>query len=381
VGVRLESIVKTYPDGTSAVHNFDLEINPGEFLTLLGPSGCGKTTTLRLIAGLEKPDRGRIFIGDREVTKVDPSERDIAMVFQSYALYPHMTALQNMTLALETRGVTKEEARSRVSEVAGILGIQHLLDKKPGQLSGGQRQRVALGRAIVRRPACFLMDEPLSNVDLKLRERMRTELKKLHRDLKVTTIYVTHDQSEAMVLSDRVAVMNNGSVLQLATPLEVYEHPSSEFVAEFVGSPSINLLAATRTASGVSMAGCNIAGLEWAAGSGEVRVGARAEDIVAFSPENAAVRGRIELSEPMGGLIYYYVALEGWPALAKNSEHILVAGDIDSLLRPGELVGLRFRGDRMTVFDRQGQALRQHDGVERRVNVELGAGISRVAGW
>src|SRR5215471_11392104 len=183
--VRLQKVVKTYPDGTPAVRGIDIDVEPGEFLTLLGPSGCGKTTTLRLIAGLERPDNGQIFIGERDVTRVDPSERDVAMVFQSYALYPHMTALENMTLALETKGATRADARARAREVAEVLGIHQLLDKKPGQLSGGQRQRVALGRAIVRRPACFLMDEPLSNVDLKLRERMRTELKKLHRDLQV----------------------------------------------------------------------------------------------------------------------------------------------------------------------------------------------------
>jgi ABC-type sugar transport system ATPase subunit len=356
--VRLERLSKTYPDGTVAVRDLDLAVAPGEFLTLLGPSGCGKTTTLRLIAGLEEATAGRIFIGSNDVTERDPGDRDIAMVFQSYALYPHMTAAENMTLALETRGMARADAAKRVEEVATVLGIAHLLGKKPGQLSGGQRQRVALGRAMVRRPSCFLMDEPLSNVDLKLREKMRTELKKLHRDLQVTTIYVTHDQGEALVLSDRIAVMNYGRILQLASPTEVYEKPSCEFVAEFVGSPSINLLAGCRTTQGVSIAGRPLPDLAWAAGSGDVWVGVRAEDIFPVAPEQASTIGSIELIEPVGSFAYYYAAVEGWINIVKSSNYLVFGQDAHARIGVGDRVGLRLRGERLSVFDREsGDAL------------------------
>jgi multiple sugar transport system ATP-binding protein len=357
-GLRVQHLEKVYRDGTVAIRGIDFEVAPGEFLTLLGPSGCGKTTTLRLIAGLEEATSGRIFIGENEVTKADPGDRDVAMVFQSYALYPHMTALGNMTLALETRGMGRTQAARRARDVADILGIAHLLGKKPAQLSGGQRQRVALGRAIVRRPACFLMDEPLSNVDLKLREKMRTELKKLHKDLKVTTVYVTHDQGEALVLSDRIAVMNEGRILQLANPMEIYERPSCEFVAEFVGSPNINLLAGTRTEEGVTIADKLIPNLKWAAGSGAVWVGARAEDIYIEDCERAHVCGRIELVEPIGGMVYYYVAMDGWTNVVKGSGYLVFGQDLKSRLEPGNIVGLCFRIERLNVFDRiSGNAL------------------------
>jgi multiple sugar transport system ATP-binding protein len=351
-GLRLERLSKVYGDGTAAVREVDLDVAPGEFLTLLGPSGCGKTTTLRLIAGLEAATAGRIFIGGSDVTERDPGDRDIAMVFQSYALYPHMTAAENMTLALETRGMPRADAARRAREVAEILGIGHLLAKKPGQLSGGQRQRVALGRAMVRRPACFLMDEPLSNVDLKLREKMRTELKKLHKDLRVTTIYVTHDQSEALVLSDRIAVMRDGVILQLASPSDIYERPSCAFVAEFVGSPSINLLAGRRTAHGVSVADLPIADLAWAAGGGDVWVGARAEDIFVVGLGEAQLCGRIELVEPVGGFVYYYVAVDGWSGIVKGSDYLVFGQDIQTRIRQNDRVGLRLRGDRLSVFER-----------------------------
>ena len=257
--IRLVDLEKRYPDGTYAVRGISLEILEGEFFTLLGPSGCGKTTTLRLIAGLEEPSRGSIFIGDREVTKVDPRDRDVAMVFQSYALYPHLSALGNMTLGLRARGVKRADALARARETARMLGIDGLLEKKPGKLSGGQRQRVALGRAIVRHPAAFLMDEPLSNLDLKLREQMRTELKALHARLGITTLYVTYDQTEALILSNRIAVLNEGRVAQVAEPIEIYENPASRFVAEFVGSPSINILRGEVGEDAIFVAGSKVA--------------------------------------------------------------------------------------------------------------------------
>ena len=240
--VSLKSLHKTFPDGTEAVRGIDLDIEDGEFLTLLGPSGCGKTTTLRLIAGLEEPSQGSIAIGGRDVTWLDPGDRNVAMVFQSYALYPHMTALQNMTLNLTVAGLSKVEAEAKARETAKLLDIERLLDRKPAKLSGGERQRVALGRAMVRSPACYLMDEPLSNLDLKLREQMRTELKRLHHKYRVTTIYVTHDQAEALILSDRVVVLREGRIQQVADPVTIYERPANTFVADFIGSPGIDFL-------------------------------------------------------------------------------------------------------------------------------------------
>ena len=243
--LNLQSVQKVYDNGYQAVNGIDLDVNDGEFFTLLGPSGCGKTTTLRMIAGLETPSAGRIFIGGRDFTNTHPRDRDVAMVFQSYALYPHMTVRNNLALNLRVRGVPAAQIAQRLQDVSRMLAIEPLLDKKPGQLSGGQRQRVALGRALIRRPNIFLMDEPLSNLDLKLRERTRTELKKLHETMRVTTVYVTHDQAEALVLSDRIGIMNGGDLIQVGTPQAIYDHPSSVFVAKFVGTPSINLLSVT----------------------------------------------------------------------------------------------------------------------------------------
>src|SRR5258708_20256374 len=238
-----EGIQKVYPNGFRAVNHLDLEVKDGEFFTLLGPSGCGKTTTLRMIAGLETPSAGKVFIGGRDFTRTHPRDRDVAMVFQSYALYPHMTARENLVLTLKVRKVAADEIERRLQEVSRMLAIERLLDSKPAQLSGGQRQRIALGGALIRRPNIFLMDEPLSNLDLKLRERTRTELKALHERLRVTTVYVTHDQAEALVLSNRIGIMNAGDLLQVGTPQEIYDRPSSIFVAKFVGTPSINLIA------------------------------------------------------------------------------------------------------------------------------------------
>ncbi|MEI8348748.1 MAG: sn-glycerol-3-phosphate ABC transporter ATP-binding protein UgpC [Candidatus Omnitrophota bacterium] len=243
--VSLKNVVKTYDGGVPAVKNVSLGVENKEFLVLLGPSGCGKSTTLRMIAGLEAPTSGDIYIADRWVNNVPAKDRNIAMVFQNYALYPHMNVYDNMAFALKLRGYSKIDIGKRVKEAAQILGIMHLLERKPRELSGGERQRVAVGRAIVRKPLVFLFDEPLSNLDAKLRVQMRTEIHKLHLKIQTTMIYVTHDQTEAMTLGDRIAVMKDGNLLQLDTPLNVYNNPTSKFVAGFIGSPPMNFMKGT----------------------------------------------------------------------------------------------------------------------------------------
>ena len=248
--VQLEGINKVYENGYHAIHDLDLEIADKEFLVLVGPSGCGKSTALRMIAGLETISGGTMRIGDRVVNEVEPKDRDIAMVFQNYALYPHMTVYDNIGFALKLAKVPKDEIDTRVRKAAAILELEENLDRKPGQLSGGQRQRVAMGRAIVRQPAAFLMDEPLSNLDAKLRVQMRAEIAALQRELAVTTVYVTHDQIEAMTMGDRVAVLKDGYLQQVDTPQNLYDHPVNVFVAAFIGSPSMNLFEAQVQLSG-----------------------------------------------------------------------------------------------------------------------------------
>src|SRR5215213_9409973 len=244
--VRLHGVRKIYQDGGHvAVHGVDLDVADGEFVVLVGPSGCGKSTTLRMIAGLESITAGRLYIGDRIVNDVPPKNRDIAMVFQSYALYPHMTVRENLAFALKLRGSSKAEIEKRVQDAASILGINDFLGRTPRQLSGGQRQRVALGRAIVRQPQVFLFDEPLSNLDAQLRVQMRREIARLHQELDATMIYVTHDQVEAMTLGDRIVVMNKGHVQQIDTPMRLYDHPANRFVAGFIGSPAMNFIDGT----------------------------------------------------------------------------------------------------------------------------------------
>ncbi len=240
--VRLENVSKIYPNNVVAVKDATFEVEDGEFMVLLGPSGCGKTTTLRMIAGLEDVTSGYIYIDNKLVNDVPPKDRDIAMVFQNYALYPHMTVYENMAFGLKLRKYPKSEIDKRVKEAAKILGIEHLLDRKPKELSGGQRQRVAVGRAIVRNPKVFLFDEPLSNLDAKFRVQMRTEISKLHQKLSATMIYVTHDQIEAMTMGDRIVVMKDGIIQQIDTPLNLYNLPKNKFVAGFIGSPSMNFL-------------------------------------------------------------------------------------------------------------------------------------------
>jgi multiple sugar transport system ATP-binding protein len=251
--IRLDAVSKTYPNGTSAVAELSLEVPEGELMVLVGPSGCGKTTVLRMVAGLETITSGTVRIGDRIVNELAPRERDVAMVFQNYALYPHMTVAENIGFSLRLRKLPREQIRARVEEAGRVLGITELLGRKPAQLSGGQRQRVAMGRAIVREPAAFLMDEPLSNLDAKLRVQMRAEVSRVQRRLGVATLYVTHDQTEAMTLGVRVAVLRNGVLQQCAPPQEVYDRPANLFVAAFIGSPAMNLYAATLAPGGGSV--------------------------------------------------------------------------------------------------------------------------------
>lgn len=240
--LRFEGVKKTYPNGTVVIHGIDVDVNDGEFVVIVGPSGCGKSTLMRMVAGLESVTAGQVLIDGKVVNDLEPAERDIAMVFQNYALYPHMSVFDNMAYGLKIRKFSKEEIKQRVNAAAAILELGSLLERRPGQLSGGQRQRVAMGRAIVREPKVFLFDEPLSNLDAKLRVQMRLEIQKLHRRLKTTSLYVTHDQIEAMTLAERMIVMNQGMPEQIGTPVEVFEKPASVFVATFIGSPPMNLL-------------------------------------------------------------------------------------------------------------------------------------------
>jgi multiple sugar transport system ATP-binding protein len=290
--ISLKHIHKTYPGekgGISAVQDFNLEVKDREFVVFVGPSGCGKSTTLRMIAGLEDISKGDIFIGDKRVNSMPPKDRDIAMVFQNYALYPHMSVFDNMAFGLKLRKFPKAEIKKRVSEAAAILGIEHYLDRKPKALSGGERQRVAVGRAIVRQPKVFLFDEPLSNLDAKMRVQMRTEIIKLHRRLNATMIYVTHDQVEAMTMGDRIVVMKNGVIQQTDAPLSIYQRPDNLFVAGFLGSPAMNLIRGRLRATGDKVNFVEING-----GAVEIdlsdRVGIKAfagrEVILGFRPED-----------------------------------------------------------------------------------------------
>lgn len=322
--VRLKDVCKIYPGGVKAVDNVNLDIKDKEFLVLVGPSGCGKSTTLRMVAGLEEISSGTIMIGDRVVNDVPPKDRDIAMVFQNYALYPHMTVRENLEFGLKLRKVSKEERNRRVDEAAKMLDITHLLDRKPKALSGGQRQRVAVGRAIVRQPKVFLFDEPLSNLDAKLRVQMRTEISKLHLRLQATMIYVTHDQIEAMTMGDRIVVMKDGLVQQVAPPLALYEHPINKFVAGFIGSPPMNFMEGTleeRDGKIVFNEGNLLLEVPETFRSslkehigGPISFGIRPEDIhdpSAYQAEGSnrtEITASVEVIEPMGSDIYLYLS-------------------------------------------------------------------------
>jgi len=304
--VSLHGVEKVYPNGFKAIHGIDVEIADGELIVLVGPSGCGKSTLLRMVAGLETVSSGEIRIGERLVNHLEPRERDIAMVFQNYALYPHMNCYNNMAYGLKNRGLPKAEIERRVRAAAGVLELEQLLDRRPSQLSGGQRQRVAMGRAIVREPAVFLFDEPLSNLDAKLRVHMRVEIKRLQQSLNTTSIYVTHDQVEAMTLGHRLMVLNEGRVEQLGTPIELYETPATTFVAGFIGSPAMNFLPARIGADGAHV---ELPGGERVRLSGgghmphagkAVIVGIRPEHLADLGEGNNAVRLSVDLIEQLG---------------------------------------------------------------------------------
>ncbi len=312
--VRLAGVEKTYPNGHVAARGLDIEIADGEFMVLVGPSGCGKSTALRMVAGLETPTAGQVLIGDRDVTGLPPQERDIAMVFQSYALYPHMTVRENLAFGLRMRGAAPGTIAERVGAAAQALGLEQVLDRKPSQLSGGQRQRVALGRAMVRDPQVFLFDEPLSNLDAKLRVETRAELARLHRRLKATIVYVTHDQEEALTLGGRVTVMRDGIVEQVGPPMDVYRRPASVFVAGFVGSPAMNLLPGLVGDSGSwSGPGGMVLPVEgWSREVDQPRqltLGVRPHDIELVAPGAGDVDARVDVVEPRGSELLVHLAL------------------------------------------------------------------------
>ncbi|QUS37270.1 sn-glycerol-3-phosphate import ATP-binding protein UgpC [Falsirhodobacter algicola] len=295
--ITLDNVQKTYAGGTTAVQGISLDIRDGEFIVLVGPSGCGKSTLLRMVAGLEAITGGEVRIGERRVNDLDPADRDIAMVFQNYALYPHMTVRENLAYGLKNRGTPKAEIEARVAEAARMLEIGQYLDRKPRALSGGQRQRVAMGRAIVRKPAAFLFDEPLSNLDARLRVTMRAEIRKLQKRLGTTSLYVTHDQLEAMTLADRLVVLNGGRIEQVGRPLDIYHAPASTFVASFIGAPAMNLVDARVDGGRLSFGGV---ALPVAAPDGPVTLGLRAEDLRLAGPSEDAVILRPEHVEELG---------------------------------------------------------------------------------
>ena len=346
--ITLESLTKVYPDGTEAVSDLGLEVASGEFVVFVGPSGCGKTTALRMVAGLESITSGEVRIDGRVVNDLPPKDRDIAMVFQNYALYPHMNAAKNMGFSLRMRGLPREEIDLRVREVGRVLGLSDSLHKKPRTLSGGQRQRVAMGRAIVRSPQAFLMDEPLSNLDAKLRVEMRAEIARIQRDLGVTTIYVTHDQTEAMTMGDRVAVMRNGFLQQIAPPKELYELPRNLFVAEFIGSPAMNLVMAgvelgdgdlwvgfgphrLRLDSGVLERHPGLPGY----GGRQVVLGIRPEDMedAGLLPDpdpDRLISVVCDIREDMGAEVYVHFNLPAEPVRTSEVVEALVVDDVEA---------------------------------------------------
>ena len=340
--VTIRNLVKSY-GGLTVIHGLDLDIPDGEFVVLVGPSGCGKSTTLRMIAGLEEISGGKISIGERRVNNLAPSERDIAMVFQNYALYPHKTVAANMGFALKMRGMDKAAIAEKVARAAEILGLTPYLDRFPRALSGGQRQRVAMGRAIVRDPQVFLFDEPLSNLDAKLRVQMRTEIRELHQRLKTTTVYVTHDQIEAMTMADRIVVMQGGRIEQVGAPLELYDRPANTFVAGFIGSPAMNMLPGVVRGGAVDVAGMRLplpAGMAVAEGR-EVIWGIRPEHLAVGAE---GLRGTVAVVEPTGSETHVVLRAEGVEVVAMFRDRVA--------FRPGDALVLAAEAGKVHLFDK-----------------------------
>ena len=386
-GVTFQGVSKIYPDGTRAVNDLNLEIEDGEFLVLVGPSGCGKTTALRMVAGLEEISEGQLRIGDKIVNHVPSRDRDIAMVFQSYALYPHLSVYDNIGFSLKLKKMDKREIDRRVNEAARLLGLDPYLDRKPRALSGGQRQRVAMGRAIVREPAAFLMDEPLSNLDAKLRVQTRAEIKKLQDDLGTTTIYVTHDQVEAMTMGDRVAVMRKGELQQVADPQELYDRPVNLFVGGFIGSPAMNLVEATLERANGGLAA--VAGSQRIALGDEtlsarpglksyegrdVILGIRPEDLEDAAlesdrPGEQSLAGKVELTEALGSEVMVHFSIDAKPAITDEVRELQKdAGAEEGLGTPAQE-----EGGRTIMVGRFGARSRADRGEQVRVAVDTRA--------
>ena len=354
--VILEKVVKAFGK-TEVVHGVDLEIKDREFAVLVGPSGCGKSTVLRMIAGLEQTTSGTIQIGDRMVNDVAPKDRSVAMVFQNYALYPHMNVFNNMSFGLKLRKTPKPEIEKRVNEAAAILGLENLLLRKPFELSGGQRQRVAMGRAIVRKPSVFLFDEPLSNLDAKLRTQMRTEIKRLHQNVQSTIVYVTHDQVEAMTLADRIVVMKDGNIEQIGKPLDLFEKPENTFVAGFIGTPPMNLVPARVVSSGsaltlqfsteISLPIPEKPGHSLKDGMAVI-VGLRTEDLTISNanhsyPDTWKINGIVEVVEPLGGETIMHMNFSGVKFIAKSEGR--------RIIQPGEQMNIAMNLKHLHIFD------------------------------
>ncbi len=339
--LELKKVTKVYPNGTKAINETSLNIEHGEFMVFVGPSGCGKSTLLRMIAGLEDITEGEIDLDGKTINKIDPSDRDIAMVFQNYALYPHMNVYKNLSYGLKNKGESKEIINKKVNEVAELLEIKEFLQRKPAQLSGGQRQRVAMGRAIVRNPKVFLFDEPLSNLDAKLRGQVRIEIKKLQQSMNVTSVFVTHDQVEAMTLGDRLAVINEGVIEQIGTPIEVYEEPKSQFVAEFIGSPQMNFINGTIKNNNFESKGLKL-NIDLNIDNANVALGFRADDLKI--KEDGEISLNIDIIEKLGSDSIIY-------GRDKNGESICYKESGNTKLGIGENINISINVDNIHIFD------------------------------